>query len=210
MVACVVAGRSSWRRQRPSTRGVPLLLTLDLALEMVATLLVAGRHRRDFYTFDSRLSRIRTRETNATALGKPSGLSEAAWWKQALLPGTGYADPLPLSAWTFQDSWPFFRAKLDWIAAAGGIVPRCGIGPFSSSDHRPVLDRPRPGRLAQRHAEADGSAIVGVLHPCHPELRERSEGSQRVTPRSFHRLRLSQDDRSGRTFNMVVYYPGAL
>jgi len=98
-----------------------------------ATLVVAG----DFNTFDSRLARLRTCDTNATALGRPVGVPEAEWWRRALLPPTGFADPFGTEDWTFRVP-PLFRAKLDWIAIRNGLTHGYGIGPFCSSDHRPV------------------------------------------------------------------------
>jgi endonuclease/exonuclease/phosphatase family metal-dependent hydrolase len=98
-----------------------------------ATLVVAG----DFNTFDSRLARLRTFDTNATALGRPNGVPEAEWWRRKLLPLTGFADPFGTQDWTFRVP-PFFRAKLDWIAIRNGIAHEHGVGPFASSDHRLV------------------------------------------------------------------------
>lgn len=91
----------------------------------------------DFNTFDSRLARLWTRDDARTSLGKPARMTEAAWWRTALLPQTGYADPFADTAWTFSVR-PFFRAKLDWIATLGCRCLDCGVGPFASSDHRPV------------------------------------------------------------------------
>jgi endonuclease/exonuclease/phosphatase family metal-dependent hydrolase len=91
----------------------------------------------DFNTFDCRLARLRTADCDLTALGKPPGLNEAAWWRRRLLPPTGYADPFSEAGWTFKVP-PLFRAKLDWIASRGCRVTACGIGPFSSSDHKPI------------------------------------------------------------------------
>lgn len=98
-----------------------------------ATIVVAG----DFNTFDSAMARLVTPDTDATALGRPKGTSEAVWWKRSLLPATGFADPFPAAAWTFQVK-PVFRAKLDWITVRNGTVRDCGSGPFASSDHRPI------------------------------------------------------------------------
>lgn len=98
-----------------------------------ATVVVAG----DFNTFDSAVARLVTPDTDATALGRPKGTSEAAWWKRALLPPTGFADPFHVAAWTFRVP-AVFRAKLDWITVRNGRVRDCGSGPFSSSDHRPI------------------------------------------------------------------------
>lgn len=91
----------------------------------------------DFNTFDCRMARLFSRESNATALGRPAGVTEAAWWKLALLPATGYADPFSPAASTFRIPL-VFRAKLDWITTKGGVVRDRGTGPFSSSDHRPI------------------------------------------------------------------------
>jgi endonuclease/exonuclease/phosphatase family metal-dependent hydrolase len=91
----------------------------------------------DLNTFDSRLARLYSRDHDGTALGRPAGTPEAAWWKTHLLPTTGYTDPIPPTAWTFRVR-PFFRAKLDWITTRGGAVRDLGVGPFSSSDHRPL------------------------------------------------------------------------
>lgn len=98
-----------------------------------ATVVVAG----DFNTFDSKLARLVTPDTDATALARPDGVTEAEWWKRSLLPLTGFADPFAADAWTFRIP-VVFRAKLDWITLKNGTVRHCGVGPFSSSDHRPV------------------------------------------------------------------------
>jgi endonuclease/exonuclease/phosphatase family metal-dependent hydrolase len=91
----------------------------------------------DFNTFNSWLARLFRNESTTTGLGQPPGLTEAQWWKTALLPPTGYADDFSPETWTFMVT-PFFRAKLDWITARSGQVRGRGVGPFSSSDHRPI------------------------------------------------------------------------
>jgi endonuclease/exonuclease/phosphatase family metal-dependent hydrolase len=106
---------------------------MDTASAAPDTRIIAG----DFNTFDSRLARLLTRDDATTALGKPADMTEAAWWHAALLPRTGYADPFSDAAWTFA-AGPFFRAKLDWIASVGCQCINCGVGPFASSDHRPI------------------------------------------------------------------------
>ncbi|MFO1159428.1 MAG: endonuclease/exonuclease/phosphatase family protein [Reyranellaceae bacterium] len=98
-----------------------------------ATVVIAG----DFNTFDSAMARLVTPDTDATALGRPKGTSEAAWWKHSLLPPTHFADPFNAAAWTFRVS-PVFRAKLDWITVRNGTAVDCDRGPLSSSDHRPI------------------------------------------------------------------------
>jgi endonuclease/exonuclease/phosphatase family metal-dependent hydrolase len=91
----------------------------------------------DFNTLDSRLARLLYPDTDQTALGKPRQTTEASWWKNSLLPGTGYSDPFSPSDWTLQVP-PFFRAKLDWITTRGAKVHECGVGSLSGSDHRPI------------------------------------------------------------------------
>jgi len=91
----------------------------------------------DFNTFDSWQARWFTPDTDATALGKPKDKTESFWWRNTLLPSTGYADPFGAAAWTFAAP-PFFRAKLDWITTKGSKVRSFGVGPFSTSDHRPI------------------------------------------------------------------------
>lgn len=98
-----------------------------------AMAIIAG----DFNTFDSRLARLRSGDTSATALGRPPHVSEAEWWKRRLLPPTGFCDPFDSGAWTFCVP-PLFRAKLDWIAIRNGVAYGRGVGAFSSSDHRPI------------------------------------------------------------------------
>jgi endonuclease/exonuclease/phosphatase (EEP) superfamily protein YafD len=97
----------------------------------------------DLNTFDSRLARLWTRDDDTAALGKPADMTEAAWWRTALLPRTGYIDPFADTAWTFAAS-PFFRAKLDWIATRGCRCLDWGVGPFASSDHRLIWADLRP------------------------------------------------------------------
>jgi uncharacterized membrane protein YdjX (TVP38/TMEM64 family)/endonuclease/exonuclease/phosphatase family metal-dependent hydrolase len=91
----------------------------------------------DLNTFDSRFVRVFTGERDSTALGKPSGITEAEWWQTSLLPAVGYADPFPPTAYTFKVA-PFFWGKLDWITAHGAAVCDFGMGPYSTSDHRPI------------------------------------------------------------------------
>jgi endonuclease/exonuclease/phosphatase family metal-dependent hydrolase len=105
----------------------------DRPASSAAISVIAG----DFNTFDSAASRVFTRETDATALGRPFLATEAGWWKSQLLPTLGYADPFPPKAWTFR-IFPVFRAKLDWITANGGIVRDFGTGDAGLSDHRPI------------------------------------------------------------------------
>ena len=91
----------------------------------------------DFNTFDCRLARFFTPDSDVTALGKPPGMTEAAWWKGVLLPRTSYSDPFPDDSWTVAVP-PLFRAKLDWITTRDCEVRNFGVCSFSSSDHRPI------------------------------------------------------------------------
>ena len=91
----------------------------------------------DFNTFGSPLAQFFVGKEETTEPGMPAGISETQWWRSKLLPSTGYADPFPPATWTFSVT-RLFRVKLDWITTQGGSVANCGIGPFSSSDHRPI------------------------------------------------------------------------
>ena len=120
-----IAGR--WSQFRAAVRA------LDVIQETPGTSVIAG----DFNTFDCRVARWLSGQGADIALGKPNAAPEAAWWKSALLPRAGYFDPFPADLWTFSVQ-PFFRAKLDWITVRSGTVESCGVGSFSSSDHRPI------------------------------------------------------------------------
>ena len=91
----------------------------------------------DFNTFDNWIARLVSGDTDAMSLGKPPSRREAEWWRDHLLPTTGYRDPFQTTDWTFSAT-RFFRAKLDWITVRGSRVQDFGIGPFASSDHRPI------------------------------------------------------------------------
>jgi endonuclease/exonuclease/phosphatase family metal-dependent hydrolase len=109
----------------------------------------------DFNTFDNWIARFVSGDTDATALGKSCWRREADWWRDHLLPATGYQDPFQSTDWTFSAT-RFFRAKLDWITLRGAQALDRGIGSFCSSDHRPIwvdIDL-----TASRHAEAGHTA----------------------------------------------------
>jgi endonuclease/exonuclease/phosphatase family metal-dependent hydrolase len=91
----------------------------------------------DLNTFDNLLSRLLSRDGRATSLGKPASTPEAAWWKVALLPNTGYDDPFGARDTTFAVP-PLFRAKLDWVAVKRARVLNQGMGICSPSDHLPI------------------------------------------------------------------------
>jgi endonuclease/exonuclease/phosphatase family metal-dependent hydrolase len=129
-----------------------VLQAMDRRSRTDTTIIVAG----DFNTFDSRLARLVVPDTDVTALGRPDGVTEAEWWKRRLLPPTGFVDPFAADAWTFQIA-AVFRAKLDWITLKNGVVRNCGIGPFASSDHRPIWADIEAGT-----AQDDGSSVDGA------------------------------------------------
>ncbi len=92
----------------------------------------------DFNTFDCTLARaLHTHDNDLNSLGMPRYVDESRWWKEELLPKTGYADPFDPDVWTFQIT-PLFRKKLDWVTVKGGQVVNFAVGPFASSDHRPL------------------------------------------------------------------------
>lgn len=105
---------------------------LDSRLAHRGPCVVAG----DLNTFDSPLARL-VRPDATKALGKPYCSTEAAWWRGALLPGTGFADPFGARDWTFRIGG-LFRSKLDWILAKGCVVRQYGMAPMAPSDHRPI------------------------------------------------------------------------
>jgi endonuclease/exonuclease/phosphatase family metal-dependent hydrolase len=69
--------------------------------------------------------------------GKPRYISECHWWKEHLLPETGYIDPFTCKNWTYKRSM-IYREKLDWIAVHNCQILKQGIGDFNTSDHRPI------------------------------------------------------------------------
>jgi endonuclease/exonuclease/phosphatase family metal-dependent hydrolase len=68
---------------------------------------------------------------------KPWYISECRWWKEHLLPETGYIDPFPCKNWTYKRKM-IYKEKLDWIAVRNCQVLKQGIGDFNTSDHRPI------------------------------------------------------------------------
>ena len=91
----------------------------------------------DFNTQDNWITSLWGLSRREKSLQKPWYRSECAWWKQALLPATGYVDPFGCREWTFvQDR--IYRAKLDWILQRNCRVLDYGLGDFNTSDHRPL------------------------------------------------------------------------
>lgn len=68
---------------------------------------------------------------------KPWYISECRWWKEYLLPETGYIDPFTCKNWTYKRSM-IYKEKLDWIAMRNCQVLKQGVGDFNTSDHRPI------------------------------------------------------------------------
>lgn len=95
--------------------------------------IVAG----DFNTLENWLTTIRRGHVAATALEKPWYASECRWWKEHLLPASGYHDPFTCNDWTYK-RWMIYRERLDWIAVRNCRVLQSGVGHFNTSDHRPI------------------------------------------------------------------------
>lgn len=91
----------------------------------------------DFNTLENWMTAVTGRHQNSNSLGKPWYNSECRWWKNRLLPETGYADPFTCRNWTYK-RWMIYREKLDWIAVRNCEVLQQGIGDFNTSDHRPL------------------------------------------------------------------------
>jgi len=98
-----------------------------------ATSIIAG----DFNSLENWITSITRTYQTSTSLKKPWYLSECRWWKEQLLPVTGYADPFACNNWTYQRLM-IYREKLDWIAVCNCQILQQGIGDFNTSDHRPL------------------------------------------------------------------------
>jgi endonuclease/exonuclease/phosphatase family metal-dependent hydrolase len=111
----------------------------------------------DFNTFENWMTSITRSGQKLKSLRRPCDISECCWWKEHLLPETGYVDPFNCSDWTYK-RWMIYREKLDWIAVHNCQVLEQGIGDFNTSDHRPLwtqislisLDGSERIRLASR------------------------------------------------------------
>ena len=68
---------------------------------------------------------------------KPWYVSECKWWKQIVIPPTGYVDPWTCKDWTHNVSW-LYHEKLDWMLVNNCQIIRCGMGGKNTSDHRPL------------------------------------------------------------------------
>ena len=98
-----------------------------------ATSIIAG----DFNSLENWITWLTGTSRRSTSLRKPCHVSECRWWKEQLLPTTGYKDPFTCRNWTYQ-RLRIYREKLDWIAVRNCQVSEQGIGNFNSSDHRPI------------------------------------------------------------------------
>ncbi|MGZ5436149.1 MAG: endonuclease/exonuclease/phosphatase family protein [Pyrinomonadaceae bacterium] len=103
-----------------------------------ASSIIAG----DFNTLENWMTSVTRGYQHSQSLGKPWYVSECRWWKEYLLPGTGYVDPFSCENWTYK-RWMIYKEKLDWIAVHNCQVLMQGIGGFNTSDHRPIWTRVR-------------------------------------------------------------------
>ena len=91
----------------------------------------------DFNTLENWMTSITRGYQNSKSSGKPWHVSECRWWREYLLPETGYIDPFTCESWTYK-RWMIYREKLDWIAVRNCQIPQQGVGDFNTSDHRPI------------------------------------------------------------------------
>lgn len=91
----------------------------------------------DFNTLENWMTSVTRGHQNSKSLGKPWYICECSWWKDCLLPETGYVDPFTHKNWTYK-RWTIYREKLDWIVVRNCRVLKYGIGDFNTSDHRPI------------------------------------------------------------------------
>jgi endonuclease/exonuclease/phosphatase family metal-dependent hydrolase len=91
----------------------------------------------DFNSLENWITRITRSDQTSKSLNKPCYVRECRWWKEHLLPETGYTDPFNCTDWTHR-RWIIYREKLDWIAVRNCQVLRKGVGDFTTSDHRPL------------------------------------------------------------------------
>jgi endonuclease/exonuclease/phosphatase family metal-dependent hydrolase len=97
------------------------------------TSIIAG----DFNSLENWITFVTSTYQTSTSLKKPWYVSECRWWKERLLPQTGYIDPFTCKNWTYKRSM-IYREKLDWIAVRNCHVLKQGVGDFNTSDHRPL------------------------------------------------------------------------
>ncbi len=98
-----------------------------------AVSIIAG----DFNSLENWITSVTRSDQKSTSLRKPWYISECRWWKEYLLPETGYIDPFSCKNWSYERSM-IYREKLDWIAVCNCKVVNQGVGDFNTSDHRPI------------------------------------------------------------------------
>jgi endonuclease/exonuclease/phosphatase family metal-dependent hydrolase len=107
--------------------------TIRTSISENAMAIIAG----DFNSLENWITRVTKTCQKSKSLKKPWYVSECRWWKDYLLPETGYTDPFTCKNWTYKRSM-IYREKLDWIAVRNCQVLEQGIGDFNTSDHRPL------------------------------------------------------------------------
>lgn len=98
-----------------------------------AVSIIAG----DFNTLENWITRVTRSNQKLRSSRKPWHVSECNWWKEYLLPETGYLDPFSCERWTYKRRM-IYKEKLDWIVVRNCQVLEQGIGDFNTSDHRPI------------------------------------------------------------------------
>jgi endonuclease/exonuclease/phosphatase family metal-dependent hydrolase len=94
----------------------------------------------DFNSLENWVTGFNRTYQNSKPLRNPEKsryISECRWWKEHLLPETGYIDPFTCKNWTYKRSM-IYKEKLDWIAVRNCHVLKQGVGDFHTSDHRPI------------------------------------------------------------------------
>ena len=98
-----------------------------------ASSIIAG----DFNTLENWMTSVTRPDQKPKSLRRPWYLSECRWWKEHLLPETGYVDSFTCENWTYK-RWMIYKEKLDWIALRNCHALEQGVGDFHTSDHRPI------------------------------------------------------------------------
>jgi endonuclease/exonuclease/phosphatase family metal-dependent hydrolase len=91
----------------------------------------------DFNSLENWITSVTRTYQESKSSSKPWYVSECRWWKEYLLPETGYIDPFTCKDWTYKRSM-IYKEKLDWIAVHNCQVLKQGVGDFNTSDHRPI------------------------------------------------------------------------
>lgn len=111
--------------------------TIRMSTPEAAISIIAG----DFNSLENWITSLtrtyQNSKPNTKSFRKPWYISECQWWREQLLPKTGYSDPFTCKNWTYKTSM-IYREKLDWIAVRNCQVIKQGVGDFNTSDHRPL------------------------------------------------------------------------